>query len=483
MKRITNYKSHIAFLLLGLGLITSCKKLVEVSSPVTSINGENVYNNDASATAVLNGLYISMYQSGFTSGGSGLYTIAGRSGLSADELTLYSGSTNILLQAHYQNNLSSQLVVGPWKDCYKFLQTVNSLLEGLPKSTGLSAKVKQQLEGEAKFLRAFYYFYLVNFYGDVPLITSSDWRVNATITRTQKSLVWQQIVSDLKDAQTLLSSNFLEADVITTSSDRVRPTKWAATALLARVYLYLNDWANAEAQSTAVISNSSLFDTVSLNKVFLKNSKEAIWQIMPVNVNQNTTDANSFILVSDPNSQQPTYISSFLLNSFETGDRRKTNWMSVYTSGTGTYYYPSKYMANRITPTNPPTPPTEYLMVIRLAEMYLIRAEARAQLNNVSGAQADLNVLRARAGLINTIAADKASLLTAILHERQVELFTEWGHRWFDLIRSGNINSVMTVVTAAKTSGAISWKPYQQLYPLNYVDIQLDPNLTQTVGY
>jgi hypothetical protein len=217
--------------------------------------------------------------------------------------------------------------------------------------------------------------------------------------------------------------------------------------------------------------------------VFLKNSKEAIWQIMPVNVNQNTTDANSFILVSDPNSQQPTYISSFLLNSFETGDRRKTNWMSVYTSGTGTYYYPSKYMANRITPTNPPTPPTEYLMVIRLAEMYLIRAEARAQLNNVSGAQADLNVLRARAGLINTIAADKASLLTAILHERQVELFTEWGHRWFDLIRSGNINSVMTVVTAAKTSGAISWKPYQQLYPLNYVDIQLDPNLTQTVGY
>jgi hypothetical protein len=120
-------------------------------------------------------------------------------------------------------------------------------------------------------------------------------------------------------------------------------------------------------------------------------------------------------------------------------------------------------------------------MVFRLAEQYLIRAEARAQQGNVSGSQSDLNAIRTRAGLPNTTANDKASLLTAIQHERQVEMFTEWGHRWFDLKRTGTIDAVMSVIAPAKGGGA--WNSNKALLPLPLGDLQADQNLTQNPGY
>ena len=92
------------------------------------------------------------------------------------------------------------------------------------------------------------------------------------------------------------------------------------------------------------------------------------------------------------------------------------------------YFFPYKYKLTELSPVD-----TEYNMVLRLAEVYLIRAEARAQQGNITGAQADLDTVRARAGLAATTAGDLPSLLTAILHERQVELVAEWGHRWLDL--------------------------------------------------
>jgi len=119
-------------------------------------------------------------------------------------------------------------------------------------------------------------------------------------------------------------------------------------------------------------------------------------------------------------------------------------------------------------------------MVLRLAEQYLIRAEARAQQNNVGGAQSDLNTIRTRAGLPNTTANDKTSLLAAIIHERQVELFSEWGHRWLDLKRSGNLDAMMAVVAPAK--GA-TWSSNWQWYPIPSYEIVQDPNLVQNPGY
>jgi hypothetical protein len=110
----------------------------------------------------------------------------------------------------------------------------------------------------------------------------------------------------------------------------------------------------------------------------------------------------------------------------------------------------------------------------------LIRAEARAQQGNVSGAAGDLNVIRTRAGLPNTSATNSQGLLSAILLERRFELFTEYGHRWLDLIRTGNANAVMNIVTPQK--GGV-WETTDELYPIMLTEIQSDPNLTQNPGY
>jgi hypothetical protein len=147
----------------------------------------------------------------------------------------------------------------------------------------------------------------------------------------------------------------------------------------------------------------------------------------------------------------------------------------VDTSNHITYYFPFKYKLNK-----PEDPQSEYLMVLRLAEQYLIRAEARAQQGDLTGARSDLNVIRHRAGLNGTNTSTKETLLTAILKERQVELFTEWGHRWLDLKRTGKVNAVMTMVTPQK--GGV-WENFKQWYPIPRQDLRLNPNLTQNEGY
>lgn len=452
----------------------SCKKWVEIDAPITSLTAKNVYTDNATAVAVLTGIYATMGSG--NSNYTGLNGISLRTGLSGDELTLWSGGFDGGdLHQLYQNNLLAQKPIGinPWQEYYQRLLTINSAVEGLESSTALNPAVKKQLLGEARFLRAFFHFYLVNFYGDVPLAMTSDWRINAVAHKTPKDDVYKQIITDLKEAQNLLSDKYVQSDAMTVSSsgseERVRPTKGAATALLARVYLYTKDWANADAQSTAVINNNTLYGLNSLEAAFTKNNREAIWQIQYVNTDWGT-EGYHFILTEDPGYERPTYLSSFLLDAFEPGDNRKTNWVGSFDNGVTTYYYPNKYKA-QYDPNN-----TEYFMVLRLAEQYLIRAEAKAQLNKISDAQADLNAIRNRAGLPNTTANDKLLLLTVILRERQVELFTEWGHRWFDLKRTANIDTVMSIMYPTKNSGG-TWNTSWQLYPLSSEDIRLNSNL------
>ena len=120
------------------------------------------------------------------------------------------------------------------------------------------------------------------------------------------------------------------------------------------------------------------------------------------------------------------------------------------------------------------------IMVLRLAEQYLIRAEANIKLGNIQDAAADVDVIRHRAGLPNTIASTAPSLLAAIQRERRAEFFTEWGHRWLELKRSGTIDAIMNVATPLKGG---TWKPTAQLYPIPMTDLQLTVNITQNPGY
>lgn len=466
-----------------------CKKLVDVNAPVTSVNSANVYASDATAISVLTGLYTTISTNGnYFTGNDGISLYLG---LSADEFTLYNGvATTDVKHYYYTNTLISNANMDQgsdfWRPIYNYIYVCNAAIQGLNGSSSLTSSVKQQLLGEATFMRAFFYFYLVNLFGDVPLALTTDYKTNASLARIPQGQVYQQIITDLKNAQEWLSSNYLDGNLqsYTSSPQRVRPTKWAAAALLARTYLYVQDWTNAENESDSVINNSALFNLCPLNNVFLANSNEAIWQLQPINSQENTADGWEFILPStgpDNTSPHPVYLSPQLLNSFEPGDQRRVggNWVDSVIVNSSTFYYPFKYKSASLN-----APLTESQMVLRLGEQYLVRAEAEAEGagGGLITAINDLNMIRSRAGLANLSSAlNQTQVLDTILHERQVELFTELGHRWLDLKRRGNIDGVMTKVCPQKDNS--SWNSYQQLYPILFSDIKSDPNLTQNIGY
>ncbi len=110
-----------------------------------------------------------------------------------------------------------------------------------------------------------------------------------------------------------------------------------------------------------------------------------------------------------------------------------------------------------------------------MAEQYLIRAEAKAQLGDLNGSLVDLNIIRHRAGLDDFSSAVKDDIVGAILKERRIELFTEWGHRWLDIKRSPQMNATMS--TSAEHKGG-AWQDTDRFYPIPFDDILKNPNLT-----
>lgn len=486
IKRKTQLLIAIASVLLI--SISSCKKLVSVDPPITSITGQTVFNSDGTSIAVLTAVYANL-SGNSASFASGLNSISFLAGLSADELTLEKGVTNVNL-FYYTNALSGTNVefngLDLWSHIYQVIYSANAAIQGLTNNNNLTPAVQQQLMGEALFVRALCYSYLVNLYGDVPMITGTEYVENSLRARTPSAQVWQQIIADLKAASGLLSVNYLDATLLSTTSEKVRPTKWASDALLSRAYLYTGDYANAKAIADSILDNTSLFSLDALNNVFLLNSNEAIWQLQPVTSSgtTNTQDAKIFVLpASGPNTgTQRVYLSQYLLNSFETGDQRRINWVDSVIANGVTYYYAYKYKT-----IGSGSPVNEYVMALRLGEQFLIRAEAEARgaQGGITAAITDLNSIRQRAGLpAYGGASDQTSVLNAILHERQVELFTEWGHRWFDLKRTGTINSVMgSPGNVCSGKGGNTWNSNWQLYPISIKELQLDPNLVQNNGY
>ncbi|MBS1736705.1 MAG: RagB/SusD family nutrient uptake outer membrane protein, partial [Bacteroidetes bacterium] len=353
-----------------------------------------------------------------------------------------------------------------WEAPYSLIYHANAILEGLAKSTGVTAASKQQFRGEAKFLRAFNYFYLVNYFGDVPLILNTDYKVNTLLPREKKEKVYESIVKDLIDAEADLSDTYI-------NGARTRANKSAATALLARTYLYLQQWDKAEAEATKVITNPQYQLLTDLNSIFLKNSKEAVWQLE--SVNKSTAGVNTWegfsIVPATPTGRAYYNLYDELVNAFESGDLRKDSWTKTYVTGGKTYYFPYKYKIRTSTTVS------EYSMVIRFAELYLIRAEARTQLNNLDGAKDDLDQIRHRALLGSLpINLSQTQMKQAVAKERRIELFSEWGHRWFDLRRTGKSIEVLSPLKPAITSTDL-------FYPIPLSAIKTNPNLIQNDGY
>lgn len=458
----------------------SCKKAIDTGVPITQLSSTNIFTSNGTAQGAISGIMESMAIINGFYNGSG--SISMQQGLAADELINFS-TGSLASNQFYTNSLSSQNSYY-WTSMYSQLYSCNAAVKGLTETTQLTPAIRQQLLGEAQFLRAYIYFYAVNLYGDVPLALTTDYTVNNVISRSPVATVYEQIIKDLKDAQNLLSDNKYLNGTGAASTDRVRPNKQAASALLARVYLYQKDWQNAESQSTAVIGASIYVLEPNLAQVFLKGTREAIFQLQPVQTGYNNGDAPILVITARPTAVSSQLgLSNTVISAFEKGDARLTNWVGTFTAPAAnglpaaSYNFANKYKQYLI---NNTAPATEYPILLRLSEQYLIRAEARAQQGNVAGAQSDLNVIRKRAGLANTAAATQSDLLTAILHERQVELFSEWGHRWFDLKRTGNLDAVMSVVTPQKGG---TWTPSDQLLPIPTSEISVNPHLTQNPGY
>lgn len=463
---ILSKRKIVIAIYISIFVFSSCKKFIDIDPPKTEIISEYVFTSDASVKSAIRGLYSRMMTNqSFINGDLELYT-----GLSSDELENYSFADDQI--QFYTNSIATRnsIVLNSfWREAYLYISNANAILEGLADSKSLSPTVKNQVKGEVIFIRAFCHFFLANIFGDIPYVTTTDYGITSVLARIPKTEVYNRIIQDLINAQDLMADSYSYSN-----NERNQPNKSAAQALLARIYLYSNMWADAESEATKVINKSSTYTLLNdLNDVFLANSLEAIWQLTPVEPGVNTKQGQYFILNIEPenNSFGNVALTSQIYNSFEIGDRRFTNWVGSFTNGSNTWYYSNKYkvgVSNSV---------TEYSMVLRLAELYLIRAEARARQNNTSGAQSDLNIIRIRAGLSSTSASDQASLLAAIFQERKVELFTEGGHRWFDLKRLDQANSVLGPIKGPE------WQITDQLYPIPESERILNPNLTQNPGY
>jgi hypothetical protein len=444
-----------------MALVTiSCEEFIEIEPPRTDLVKSTVFASDETANAAVLDLYYQMRSFGFAS--SNINSISYYTSLSSDEMLNNYAPTEQFRDELNQFNNNTILpnngnIAALWTQMYKCIYKTNAILEGISGSTSLSEKARTQLAGEAKFIRAFCHIYLVNLFGDIPLIVTTDYTSNTSAPRSQVDEVYAQIVKDLAEAKQLLPATYSDY-----SNLRIRPNATAATALLARAYLYHQDWAAAETEASLVIGNSALYSLTPQADIFRANSTEPIFQLWS---DYYPTDLLTY---GDPGKCE---LTPGFIASFEPGDSRRTNWVFEFPSGGRTVYLAYKYHILA-------TPTTEYSTLLRLGEQYLIRAEARAHLGNHDGGLADLNAIRVRAGLGASTASDQSSLLAAIEQERRVELFTEWGHRWFDLKRTGKADAVLTPLKP-------QWKPTAVLYPLPESELTINAALKghQNPGY
>jgi hypothetical protein len=376
-------------------------------------------------------------------------------GLSSDELKNYSQDPQF--DQFYKNNINPNNSMLPWAGLYNIIYQANAFIQSAESSPHLSEAHKRYYTGEAKFIRAHSYFNLVNLFGAVPVLLTTDVKANSVQKRQDTGIVYQQIVADVLSADSLMDTEIFPV------TQKGRLNQFVAKAFLARVYLFLGNWAEARRYSDFVIGNGEYQLSPDLDDVFIDGSREAIFQFENLR-----NEFNIEILAFIPTQAPGIVCTNSLIDAFETNDQRMEKWVSPYIYESVLYFYPAKYKPREL----------DRYTLFRLAEQLLIRAEANTHLGNFEAAVDDINLLRERAGIdvLNT-SMNEDDCLEAIMNERRVELFAETGHRWFDLKRSQNLNMVMVI-----EKGNL-WTSPDSLYPLPATDIQRNRQLVQNPGY
>jgi hypothetical protein len=305
------------------------------------------------------------------------------------------------------------------------------------------------------------YFILVRYFGDVPLLLASSQGVgpSSEVARDPAANVLAQVVTDLEEAVTLLPAG----------RNHGRATQANANALLARVYLDRGDNALARDKATLVIADPDY----SLNANFrtnwtTKNSAESVFELQ-FSINDGNSQAFWFYPAS-LGGRWGYAPSASLFNAFEAGDLRRDASIQTFTPSGACSAAPCRYGFKYFRIANE----DDNVPVIRLAEMYLIRAEANARLGAAEQTvRDDLDILRNRAGLADLNPATvtgQAALLAAVLQERRVELAFE-GHRFFDLRRHGVATTVLSIAAD------------RLLFPIPQAEMDVNGSLTQNNGY
>lgn len=441
--------------------MSSCEKSIEPEFPDYLLSDEAIFENASTVNAAMANIYAGLRDNSPVSGSTdGMNVILG---LYADELDYYRADSPIDY-AFYNHAVlpDNGAIASFWNNSYALIYSVNAIVEGLETSP-LSESEKEHFLGEAYFSRAYLHFYLTQLFGSIPYIKTTDHSINATVSRMPLETVYSDVEQDLITARSLLP----EMD---SSGERLRASPGVATAMLARFYIHTKQWDKAFSESDNLITSGMYTWQPQLQDVFLKESPSTIWQLKPEFAGAATKEGEVFIFDFGPPYLYA--LTENFMQGFETGDLRKDIWVRGITDGTETWFHPYKYKQGMFAGNS-----SEYSILFRLAEQYLIRAEAAMQLGNLQEAKEDIDIIRLRAGLSPTTDSSLEDLRSELMRQRKYELFTEQGNRWFDLKR---------MEVASQTLGPIKtgWKSTDVLFPLPQKELLLNPNLNpQNPGY
>ena len=504
-----NYtKQLIRFSLLvavvGTGL-TACQDFLE-TPPQGQIGEAAVRNDPAAAQNLVTGVYNIMWE-----GGMHGFDYVGMTNIASDDADKGSSPADGANSYGTFDNLNMTPGVGNinnvWSTYFRAVARANQALALIPLSSA-DQTTRNQLEGEVRFLRAYFYFNLVRFFGGVPLIEAvppvEDINNTALQTRATKEAVYNRIISDLRFAVNTLP--------VKGQTATGKATKAAAMGMLAKVYLYQKNWQQAYNLTDSIIKNqvgtySLLPNYANIWREAGANSVESIFEVQ-TGINLACNAAIPIYVVSQgPRAGGKRGWSDLgfgfgtpsqsLLNEYEPNDgRRGATVIFINPPPMGTvlwdgYRIPSRdsvendrynYKAyhsrtsERNCGVNDRLP--KNLRIMRLGEVLLIHAEAALATGKPAEALVDINRLRTRVSLPAHTAID----LAKIWHERRVELAMEHD-RFFDLVRQEEVVPG-TAVQAFAAHGKTFVKGKSEVFPIPQNQIQLSNGaLTQNPGY
>lgn len=443
----TSYIKNI-LLIAALLVTASCKKYLE-EIPNNALPTEQAITDLGTARAAIIGAY-DRVQGYYASSYPTLGTIT-------TDNVLFNGTLSEYLQLD-QNAVPTDnvITVSAYQNIYRAVNSANSVILYVPSVVDplLTTAERNKILGEAYFIRALSYFDLARGWGGVQLQLkpTTDLAGLKGIKRSTLDQTYDQVLADLIQAEQLLPED---------GTTRNRAQKSTARALRARLHLYRRQWADAESYATQVIANTK-YTLVKPYKSFFTAPFQTAESVFELAFNNN--DRNTYWNLWYPSSAggqytlKPSDALVAKLNNPAIGGTR-----NALIAGTGNSVYGVLY--------NTTSTGVDPSYVIRIAELYLIRAEARAQQNKLSEAAADLNAVRNRADVAATTAVTQPQLLQAIEDENAVEFAFE-AHRWFDLVRTERAGAVLGLTNRNY------W-----LFPIPYSDVLSDPDVVQNPGY